>query len=62
MHEQEGPKVVLRGPTEGDSIILPMGSQRAHITRKQPEPRPAVIGRSGRPGRTRLRQPTAHPR
>ena len=34
MAEQEAPKVVLRGPTEGDSIILPMGLQRARITRK----------------------------
>jgi quercetin dioxygenase-like cupin family protein len=34
MPEPEGPKVVMRGPAEGDSIILPMGGQRAHITRK----------------------------
>ena len=35
MGEQEGPpKVVLRGPGEGDNIILPMGEHRAHITRK----------------------------
>ena len=34
MPEREEPKVVLRGPAEGDSIILPMGGQRAHITRK----------------------------
>jgi len=26
--------VVLRGPGEGDNIILPMGSLHAHITRK----------------------------
>jgi quercetin dioxygenase-like cupin family protein len=32
--EQEGPKVVLRGPGEGDDIILPMGEHRAQITRK----------------------------
>jgi mannose-6-phosphate isomerase-like protein (cupin superfamily) len=34
MPEPEGPKVVLRGPAEGESIILPMGRQRARITRK----------------------------
>ena len=34
MPEPEGPKVVMRGPAEGDNIILPMGGQRAHITRK----------------------------
>ena len=34
MPEREGPKVVLRGPAEGESIILPMGRQRARITRK----------------------------
>jgi mannose-6-phosphate isomerase-like protein (cupin superfamily) len=34
MPEREGPKVVLRGPAEGESIILPMGRKRAHITRK----------------------------
>jgi hypothetical protein len=32
--EREEPKVDLRGPAEGDSIILPMGGLRAHITRK----------------------------
>ncbi len=34
MPEQEGPKVALRGPAEGDSIILPMGGLQAHIRRK----------------------------
>jgi hypothetical protein len=34
MPEQEGPEVVLRGPADGDSIILPMGGLRAHLTRK----------------------------
>ena len=34
MPEQDEPQVVLRGPGEGDSIVLPMGGQRAHITRK----------------------------
>lgn len=34
MAEQEGLKVVLRGPGEGDTIILPMGQEKAHITRK----------------------------
>jgi mannose-6-phosphate isomerase-like protein (cupin superfamily) len=31
---QRNPQVVVRGPAEGDSIILPMGGLRAHITRK----------------------------
>jgi mannose-6-phosphate isomerase-like protein (cupin superfamily) len=31
---QRNPQVVVRGPAEGDSIILPMGGHRAHITRK----------------------------
>ncbi len=34
MPEREEPKVVLRGPAEGDSIILPVGRQRAYVTRK----------------------------
>ena len=34
MHEQEVPRVILRGRADGDSIILPMGSQQAHIMRK----------------------------
>ncbi len=34
MLEQEGSKVALRGPAEGDSIILPMGGRQARITRK----------------------------
>ena len=34
MAEQPSPKVVLRGRADGDSIILPMGQQRAHVTRK----------------------------
>jgi hypothetical protein len=34
MPEPEGPQVVLRGPAEGDSIILPMSGLHAHITRK----------------------------
>jgi quercetin dioxygenase-like cupin family protein len=32
--EQERPRVVLRAPGDGDSIVLPMGPHRAHITRK----------------------------
>src|SRR3954447_11043885 len=32
--EQEEPKVVMRGPDEGDKIVLPMGQHLAHITRK----------------------------
>jgi quercetin dioxygenase-like cupin family protein len=34
MTEQDRPKVMLRGPVEGDTIILPMGPGQAHITRK----------------------------
>jgi mannose-6-phosphate isomerase-like protein (cupin superfamily) len=34
MPEQEGPQVVLRGPTDGDEIILPMGGLQARIIRK----------------------------
>jgi quercetin dioxygenase-like cupin family protein len=34
MSEHQGPKVVLRGPGEGDNIVLPMGEHQAHITRK----------------------------
>jgi len=34
MPERDGPKVVLRGPAEGDSIILPMGGLHARIIRK----------------------------
>ena len=32
--EQERPRVVLRGPGDGESMILTMGPHRAHITRK----------------------------
>ena len=32
--DQERPRVVLRGPGDGDSMILNMGPHRAHITRK----------------------------
>ena len=32
--EQVRPRVVLRGPGDGDSMVLPMGPHRAHITRK----------------------------
>lgn len=28
------PQVLLRGPGEGDTIVLPMGGKEAHITRK----------------------------
>ena len=28
------PRVILRGPADGDRIILPMGGLQAHITRK----------------------------
>jgi quercetin dioxygenase-like cupin family protein len=34
MTEHATPKVVLRGPGEGDTIVLPMGEHRAQITRK----------------------------
>jgi mannose-6-phosphate isomerase-like protein (cupin superfamily) len=34
MAGHEGPQVVLRGPGEGDNIVLPMGEHQAHITRK----------------------------
>ena len=34
MPELEVPKVVLRGPNDGDAIILPMGGLQAHIVRK----------------------------
>jgi len=34
MPEPTGPKVALRGPADGDSIILPMAGRQAHITRK----------------------------
>jgi mannose-6-phosphate isomerase-like protein (cupin superfamily) len=34
MPGSEGPEVVLRGPADGDSIVLPMGGLHAHITRK----------------------------
>jgi hypothetical protein len=52
MPEREEPKVVLRGPAEGDSIILPKVANARISRAKHPEPRPAVIGRSGRRGRT----------
>ena len=63
MAELEAPRVILRGPAEGDSIILPMGLQQAHITAKgRPNrdrwtlgTRPGVAG-SG------LRQSPAHTR
>jgi quercetin dioxygenase-like cupin family protein len=32
--EQERPRVVLRGPGDGDALVLTMGPHRAHITRK----------------------------
>lgn len=34
MAERVSPQVVLRGPADGDSIELPMGEERAYITRK----------------------------
>ena len=34
MADQEAPKVALIGPGEGETIILPMGGLKAHITRK----------------------------
>lgn len=34
MPAPEGPKVILRGATDGATIILPMGRERATITRK----------------------------
>jgi len=34
MDERTAAKVILRGPADGDSIILPMGELKAHITRK----------------------------
>jgi quercetin dioxygenase-like cupin family protein len=32
--EQDRPGVVLRGPGDGDAMVLTMGPHRAHITRK----------------------------
>jgi quercetin dioxygenase-like cupin family protein len=32
--EHERPRVVLRGPDDGDAMVLTMGPHRAHITRK----------------------------
>lgn len=34
MPEIELPKVVVRGPEDGDQIVLPMGGLSAHISRK----------------------------
>jgi mannose-6-phosphate isomerase-like protein (cupin superfamily) len=34
MAGHESPRVVVRGPGEGDNIVLPMGGLQAHITRK----------------------------
>ena len=34
MADHGPPQVILRGPTDGDSIVLPMGDLRAHIPRK----------------------------
>lgn len=34
MPEQELPQVAIIGPGEGETIILPMGGLKAHITRK----------------------------
>ena len=34
MAGHESPRVVVRGPGEGDTIVLPMGGLQAHITRK----------------------------
>ena len=34
MPEQGGPKVILRGPADGDSINLPMDGLHARIVRK----------------------------
>lgn len=33
MLEQEDPRVTLRGPTDGDQIILPMAGRQAYIRR-----------------------------
>jgi hypothetical protein len=62
MPGSEEPKVVLRGPAEGDSIILPMGGLHAHITRKASRTETGghwALG--GSVAGPRLRQPTAHP-
>jgi hypothetical protein len=32
--EHERPRVVLRGPGDGDAMVLTMGPHRAHLTRK----------------------------
>ena len=58
MPERGGPKVVLRGPAEGETIILPMVANARVSRAKHPEPRPAVIGRSGR--RRRILASTTH--
>lgn len=34
MPEIEVPRVILRGPEDGETIVLPMGGLTAHITRK----------------------------
>jgi quercetin dioxygenase-like cupin family protein len=34
MMDQERPRVVLLGPSDGDAMVLTMGPHRAHITRK----------------------------
>jgi mannose-6-phosphate isomerase-like protein (cupin superfamily) len=34
MGDEQAPKVILRGPEDGDSMVLPMGGLNAHITRK----------------------------
>ena len=57
MAGQTGPKVVLRRRDDGDSIVLPIGQQRAHITRKAARTETGGHWALGRPGRTRFRQP-----
>ncbi len=63
MPELEKPKVFLRGPSDGDSIILTMGGLQAHIMRKASRTETGghwAIGEAWQD--PRLRQPTPHPR
>ena len=46
MPEREEPKVVLRGPAEGESIIRPMGGQRAHMPMSNETHSRTAIGRA----------------
>ena len=64
MMEQQRPRVVLRGPGDGDAMVLTMGPHRAHITRKAA--RTETGGHWARHGKTpaltTLRTPTTRRR